>query len=121
MSRYIDAERIKILMKQDCLLQGNCEYELWKQEVDRQVNALPHIELDDYVPRDFHDKTCEAMAKIHQEEIANMVSVVRCKECASYCGDGNKCLWGLLTVDMGYCHHGYRGGDCITDGRKENK
>ena len=40
--------------------------------------------------------------------------LVRCKECASYCGDGNKCLWGLLTVDMGYCHHGYRGGDCIT-------
>ncbi len=27
--------------------------------------------------------------------------LVRCKECASYCGDGNKCLWGLLTVDMG--------------------
>lgn len=42
------------------------------------------------------------------------IDIVRCKECASYCGDGNKCLWGLLTVDMGYCHHGYRGGDCIT-------
>ena len=41
--------------------------------------------------------------------------LVRCKECVSYCGEGNKCLWGLLTVDMGYCHHGYRGGDCITE------
>ena len=84
MSRYIDTERIKLLMKQDRLLQGNCEYQLWKQEVDRQVNALPYIELDDYVPKDFHDKTCEAMAKAHQEEIADMVSVVRCKECR-YC------------------------------------
>lgn len=84
MSRYIDAERIKLLMKQDRLLQGNCEYELWKQEVDRQVNALPHIELDDYVPKEFHDKTCEAMAQMHQEEIADLISVVRCRECR-YC------------------------------------
>lgn len=45
MSRYIDAEIIKLLMKQDRLLQGNCEYELWKQEVDRQVNALPSIDI----------------------------------------------------------------------------
>ena len=34
-----------------------------------------------YVPKEFHDKTCEAMAKRHQDEIADMVSVVRCKEC----------------------------------------
>ena len=47
-------------------------------------------------------------------EMIQSIDIVRCKECASYCGDGNKCLWGLLTVDMGYCHHGYRGGDCIT-------
>lgn len=80
-----------------------------------RINAMPSIDLDDYVPREFHDKTCEAMAKRHQDEIADMVSVVRCKECASYCGDGNKCLWGLLTGDMGYCHHGYRGGDCIAE------
>lgn len=81
MSRYIYAEIIKLLMKQDRILQGNCEYELWKREVDRQVNALPYIDLDDYVPREFHDRTCEEMAKRHQEEIAGMVSVVRCKEC----------------------------------------
>lgn len=45
------------------------------------IEDMPTINLDDYVPKDFHDKTCEAMAKIHQEEIADMVSVVRCKEC----------------------------------------
>lgn len=49
-----------------------------------QIKQLEGIDLDDYVPRDFHDKTCEAMAKAHQEEIADMVSVVRCKECR-YC------------------------------------
>lgn len=49
-----------------------------------EIKQLKGIDLDDYVPRDFHDKTCEAMAKAHQEEIADMVSVVRCKECV-YC------------------------------------
>lgn len=45
------------------------------------IDDAPHINLADYVPKDFHDKTCEAMAKAHQEEIADMVRVVRCKEC----------------------------------------
>ena len=46
-----------------------------------RINTMSSIDLADYVPRDFHDKTCEEMAKRHQEEIADMVSVVRCKEC----------------------------------------
>lgn len=45
------------------------------------IEDMPTINLDDYVPREFHDKTCEAMAKRHQEEIADMVRVVRCKDC----------------------------------------
>lgn len=49
-----------------------------------EIKQLEGIDPDDYVPREFHDKTCEAMAKRHQEEIADMVSVVRCKECR-YC------------------------------------
>ena len=118
MSRYIDAERIKLLMKQDRLLQGNCEYQLWKQEVDRQVNALPYIELDDYVPKDFHDKTCEAMAKIHQEEIANMVSVVRCKECVHCYVDGEQVKFNACELnhnkvqnDDWFCADGEREGE----------
>lgn len=74
MGKWINADYIKAVMKGDRLMQGNCEYELWKQEVDRQVNALPHIELDDYVPKDFHDKTCEAMAKAHQAEILELTA-----------------------------------------------
>ena len=114
MSRYIDAERIKLLMKQDRLLQGNCEYQLWKQEVDRQVNALPYIELDDYVPKDFHDKTCEAMAKAHQEEIANMVSVVRCKECKHWDTADGECYAdrGIYFPNADdYCSYGERKSD----------
>ena len=55
----------------------------------------------------------EDVVSVTDIEEAPSIDIVRCKECASYCGEGNKCLWGLLTVDMGYCHHGYRGGDCI--------
>lgn len=33
------------------------------------INAIPSV---DAVPKDFHDKTCEAMAKRHQEEIAEL-------------------------------------------------
>lgn len=130
MSRYIDAdnaiERLGAYLMADAQIEygGMASEDIndWKEIASDILKGTPSIDIEaDYVPRDFHDKTCEAMAKRHQEEIANMVSVVRCKECASYCGDGNKCLWGLLAADMGYCHHGYRGGDCITDGRKENK
>lgn len=53
-------------------------------DVKRAIKLIqdePSIDLADYVPKDFHDKTCEAMAKAHQEEIADIVRVVRCKEC----------------------------------------
>ena len=37
------------------------------------IEDMPSIDLADYVPKDFHDKTCEAMAKRHQEEIADIL------------------------------------------------
>lgn len=37
------------------------------------IEDMPSIDLADYVPKDFHDKTCEAMAKAHQEEIADIL------------------------------------------------
>lgn len=46
-----------------------------------RIGQMPSIEA---VPMEYHNKVCEAMAKRHQEEIADMVSVVRCKECR-YC------------------------------------
>lgn len=52
-----------------------------------QIKQIDGIDLDDYVPREFHDKTCEAMAKRHQKEIEDMVSVVRCKECKYWLSD----------------------------------
>ena len=45
MSKYISAEYIKALMKNDRLMQGNAEYTLWEQEVERKVGAMPSIEI----------------------------------------------------------------------------
>ena len=75
-----------------------------------------YIDIDDVANAIYHHfPSVRTMADARGViEEAPTIDIVRCKECASYCGDGNKCLWGLLTGDMGYCHHGYRGGDCIT-------
>lgn len=43
--RLIDAGYIKSIMLNDRLMQGNCEWELWKQEVNRKVNAMPGVDL----------------------------------------------------------------------------
>ena len=45
MSRWIEAEYIKAVMLNDRLMQGNAEYELWKQKVDAQVKAMPSIDI----------------------------------------------------------------------------
>ena len=81
-----------------------------RTEFDQVIMNMPTIDLTDYVPKDFHDKTCEAMAKRYQEEIADMVSVVRCKECkwASPNKEGDydcKCHIPIFRVDAeGYCY-----------------
>ena len=88
--------------------------------MSRYIDADKMLEIcTKYVASVFPDsyksakQDAELLVAIEEAE-HKTIDIVRCKECASYCGDGNKCLWGLLTVDMGYCHHGYRGGDCIT-------
>ena len=45
MSRYVDADYVKAVMLNDRLLQGNAEYELYKQKVDAQVKAMPTINI----------------------------------------------------------------------------
>lgn len=45
MSKWISDAYIKHLMKNNRLLQGNCEYELYKQEVEKTVDAMPHIDI----------------------------------------------------------------------------
>lgn len=45
--KYISADYIKKLMKNDRLLQGNAEYTLWEQQVDKIVDAMPGIEVSD--------------------------------------------------------------------------
>ena len=89
MSRYIEAdnaiERLGAYLMADAQIEygGMASEDIndWKELANDILKGTPSIDLDDYVPKEFHDKTCEAMAKRHQEEIADMVSVVRCKEC----------------------------------------
>ena len=83
------------------------------------IEDMPSIDLADYVPKDFHDKTCEAMAKAHQEEIADMVRVVRCKDCKY----DHKCnhsvqritskpdYMSIIYVPIGWCERGEREGE----------
>ena len=80
MSRYIDADEAitMIALQMPFIIQG---FEDNKRTAQRIIGSLPSIDLADYVPKDFHDKTCEAMAKRHQEEIDSMPTVVFCKDC----------------------------------------
>lgn len=43
--KWISADYIKELMKNDRLMQGNAECKLWEQEVDKRVDAMPSIDL----------------------------------------------------------------------------
>ena len=43
MSRYIDAGYVKAVMINDRLMQGNAEFNLYAQQVEIQVNAMPSI------------------------------------------------------------------------------
>lgn len=68
MSRWIELEP----------LIADLDKGLWGKDYDKAlaeaiIQDAPSIDLADYVPKNFHDKTCEAMAKRHQEEIADMV------------------------------------------------
>lgn len=90
MSRYIDADEFGRCLRNYRPYVDSGRFNAIQTEVNQVLDCIEY-EIED----------------------APSIDIVRCKECASYCGNGNKCLWGLLTGDMGYCHHGYRGGDCI--------
>ena len=40
---------------------------------------------------------------------ADVVEIVRCKNCEHYAGDGMYCSWDIITHDNGFCHHGEHG------------
>lgn len=116
MSRYINADYILDGIKNDRALIQDGKMDKYKEHylsfLERCVEHTPSIDLDDYVPKDFHDKTCEAMAKRHQEEIADMVSVVRCKECKYLYNDadtGKACEFTNLGMQPDdFCSYGER-------------
>ena len=70
MSRYIDADALKPDYYDEYVF-GDDEYVV-RYYSETQIDTAPSIDLADYVPKDFHDKTCEAMAKAHQAEILEL-------------------------------------------------
>ena len=126
MSRYIDAGAVITAIAEFNKYEDELEYpyasddlEEYKDDARLLIEDAPSIDLDDYVPKDFHDKTCEAMAKAHQEEIADMVRVVRCKECDMsevYQSDSNGVMARYckaftptrMVADDDYCSYGER-------------
>ena len=91
MSKWISEAYIKMLMQTDRLLQGNCEYKLWEQEVEKIVDAMPSIDI------------------------------VFCKECRHRINDddfqeGHICLkrranGGKYCKDNDFCSYGERAGE----------
>ena len=45
MSKWISDAYIKRLLQNNRLLQGNCEYKLWEQEVEKIVDVMPSIDI----------------------------------------------------------------------------
>ena len=82
MSRYVDAEYIKAVMINDRLRQGNAEFTLYMQQVEKQVSAMPSIDI------------------------------VRCKECKYYEAKEEWCYWRdeAITADD-FCSYGEREGE----------
>ena len=39
---------------------------------------------------------------------ADVVEIVRCKDCEHYAGDGMYCAWNIIAQDNGFCHCGER-------------
>ena len=95
--RFIDADKLEKIIRKRV-------YAVEVEDILAEISNAPHINLDDYVPKDFHDKTCEAMAKRHQEEIADMVEVVRCKECKHR----EKCEQMVVFENGKYITSGYK-------------
>ena len=58
--KWISADYIKELMKNDRLMQGNAEYKLWEQEVDKRVDAMPSIDVMDVVTA-YQQGWCDAL------------------------------------------------------------
>lgn len=117
MSRYIDADELERKYMSADYMDNDTAY-----DVIAELDTAPHINLDDYVPRAFHDKTCEAMAKAHQEEIADMVSVEDYRSMENTCYKLQKALYEMAdapSIDIVRCkeckHWDTADGECYAD------
>lgn len=71
MSRYIDYDAIDY--RNDKMHDKSSDFIDGVIYMAQRIEDAPSIDLADYVPKDFHDKTCEAMAKRHTEEVQRLM------------------------------------------------
>lgn len=71
MSRYIDYDALDY--KNWHMIGKSSDFIDGVVYMAERIEEAPSIDLADYVPKDFHDKTCEAMAKGHTEEIQRLM------------------------------------------------
>lgn len=93
------------------LIDGDALAEELLYDAELCAKALDSHEITDHkeLARLQFEKDCKqnCVYYISEAPTVDAMPVVRCKDCANYAGDGMYCAWGLLTGDMGYCHHGY--------------
>ena len=70
MSDYIKREDAMKAICKRCLIENDICQHHWNCPYLGEIGQVASI---DVVPKDFHDKTCEAMAKRHTEEIQRLM------------------------------------------------
>ena len=85
MSDYIKKEDAMKAICKRCLIENDICQHHWNCPYLGEISQVTAIEV---VPKDFHDKTCEAMAKRHTEEIQRLMpkrendqDIVKCEKC----------------------------------------
>ena len=71
MSRYIDYDALDY--KNWHMIGKSSDFIDGVVYMAERIEEAPSVDLADYVPKDFHDKTCEAMVKRHTEEIQRLM------------------------------------------------
>lgn len=106
MGRWISADYIKAVLKGNCLMQGNCEYELWKKEVDKKVDAMPSIDI----------VRCKECKHFHYDMpyVIQGIPILGHEVC-DFWGDGCK------TNENGFCSYAEQKERETSDDRTHNK
>lgn len=89
MSDYIKKEDAMKAICKRCLIENDICQHHWNCPYLGEISQVTAIEV---VPKDFHDKTCEAMAKRHTEEIQKFMWIPCSERLPREYSDGERVL-----------------------------